>query len=954
MRRNRSLLLLGLTLFAAAVLAVVLAPFIVASGLRLWMARVGRQQGLRIETERIEAPFLRPVIIHQLRLSNAADAPFRTESSVARMEIDLSLSGILMGSSRPLRALTAEGVALNVRRNAQPAAPSARFAWPVLDHLLSDNFKLSGVQVHVENGSTVVDVRDGVLTGSPIESGIFTAKEVAVHSPWFQKNFAELHGTTTWQESRLVVGALSLMPGLDLDTITVDLANIRESRIGLEMHLDAFGGKVRARVSSDDRGDKRIWDVAGDGSRISLAQMSDTLEWTNRASGSIHACKFTFRGEMTDLRNATASLWAEVSGLTWRDRTADIVMIGAALYNREVQIEQLYIKQRDNQLTLSGEFALPTRSADWIKPAFRGDISASISDLGDFARLFGLSPSDFSGRLLVDGSVNAREQKIGGQLMVSGNSLVLFRAPIESVNVRLGLEESRLSIAQFELREKEDFFRAQGDFALQGDRSYTAAFQTSVADLADYAGFISFWMKRWTLGGTVSVDWTGHGANGRDTGTFHAHGRNLRLPKSSLVPFDAEFEADYSPENIFFRQFRLWNPRADLSAFLTVAPDYLHLQTLRFSLNGQPRLQGNVFLPVSHAKLWSRDALVPEAEDEAAVAPQRSRGRGSRPSPSLLQTSRWLAALGDNPTFDVDLSLDALDLGELAAAVSTPAKMSGKAAGKIQLYGAPDSLEGKSEIHLRDFVSENAPALSGDVDAQLSGGVGSIKGNALAARSDAVKLEASLPLRLERRETGYFLNTDGPLAATLNFPAIFLAKLPAYISHQVFTDGILRGNVTMSGSLRHPQILGDAGLIAGKFLGGSALSTHVGFQGRTASIDFHLKQGGSDVFGSGEIHFPDVADIELKIFPSTTLLEAIPLAAGDCVSSIEVSAGSLGTLSTRSVSEIRLHGSLFARPWTVSLSSPGAPDLPPTFPFCSDDPSRGKTLTLQVAPGAFP
>ena len=922
MLRNRSLLVLGLALLATAILAVVCAPLIVASGLRLWIGRVGRQQGLRIETERIEAPFLRPVVIYQLRLTNAADAPFRIEGAVARMEIDLSFSGIFSGSRRPLHALSAEGVALNVRRNAQPAAPSPRFAWPVLDYLLSDNFKFSGVQLHVENGSTVVDLRDGVITGSQMESGIFTAKEVAIDSPWFQKSFSNLHGATTWQESRLVVGALSLMPGLDFDTIAVDLANIRESRIGLEMHLDAFGGKVRARVSSDDRGDKRIWDVAGDGARISLAQMSDTLEWTNRASGSIHACKFTFRGEMADLRNATASLWAEVSGLTWRDRTADTVMIGAALYNREVQVQQLYIKQRDNQLTLSGEFALPTRSADLIKPAFRGDISASISDLGDFARLFGLSPSDFSGRLLVDGSVNAREQKIGGQLMVSGNSLVLFRSPIESVNVNLGLEESRVSIAQFELRQNEDFFRAQGDFALEGDRSYTAAFQTSVADIADYGGFISLWTERCALGGKVSIDWTGNGASGRDAGTFHAHGRNLRLLESSLFPFDAEFEADYSPDNIFFRQFRLWNPRADFSAFVTVARNYLQLQTLRFSLNGQPRLQGHVFLPVSHAR--------------------------------LRQNSSWLAALNDDPTFDVDLALDALDLGELAAAVSTPAKLSGKAAGRIQLYGASVSLDGKSDIHLRDFVFENAPALSGDVDVQLSGGVASIKATAQAPRSDAVRMEGSLPLRLEKSEAGYFLNTDGPLVATLNFPAIFLAKLPRYISRQVITDGILRGNLTMSGPLRHPQILGDVDLIAGQSLGGFSLSTGVDFQGRTASIDFHLKQGGSDIFGRGEIHLPDLADIELKIFPSTTLLDTTPLAAGNCVSSIEVSASSLDTLSARPVSEIRLSGSLYARPWTISLSSPGGVDSRQTFPFCSDDQSQGKTLTLQVVPTVFP
>ena len=52
------------------------------------------------------------------------------------------------------------------------------------------------------------------------------------------------------------------------------------------MNVDAFGGKIRARVSSDDRGDKRTWDVAGTASEISLAQMSDALDLTDRASGS--------------------------------------------------------------------------------------------------------------------------------------------------------------------------------------------------------------------------------------------------------------------------------------------------------------------------------------------------------------------------------------------------------------------------------------------------------------------------------------------------------------------------------------------------------------------------------------------------------------------------------------------------------------------------------------------
>ena len=952
MRRQRFLIILGASLLVAVLLAVVFAPFIVATAVRLWMSRVAQQQGLRIEMERIEAPFLRPVVVHQLRLTNEASALFRVEGAISRLEVDLNLLGVFSGAPRPLRSLAAEGVTLDIRRNAEQSAPLQQFAWPALNHLLSDNFKLSGVQLRVENGGTIVTLRDGTLTGSQLESGVFIAKEVAIESPWFRRKFSDLQGATSWQENRLVIGALTLMRGLDLDTVTVDLSALADRRIGLEMQVDAFGGKIRARVSSDDRGDTRIWDAAGDGSGISLAQMSDTLSWTNRASGSIHAGKFTFRGEAADLRNATASLWAEVSGLTWRDRTADIVMIGAALHNREVQVQQIYIKQRDNQLTLSGEFALPAKSTDWFKPAFRGDISAQINDLGDFARLFGSSPSDFSGRLLADGSVNARDQKIGGQLMVSGNSLVLFRSPIESVNVQLSLEESRLSIAQLELRQQEDFFRAQGDFALAGDRSYHAAFQTSVGEIADYAGFISQWTGSFGLGGRVALDWTGQGEVGAASGTFHAHGRSLRWRGSSLVPFDAEFEADYSSDNIFFRHFRLWNQRTELSAFVTVAKDYLQAQTLRLVLNGQPRLQGEVFLPISLTKLWSRHALVPEAEDEAAFAPQRPEGR---PSPLLRKISRWLSAVSDDPVFDVNVTLETLDLAGLSAAVTSPAKLSGKAAGRIELYGAPASLEGKSELHLRDFVFENSPAIGSDLEARLSAGLANFKASFAATRSNVVKAEGSLPLELKRLETGYALNTDGPFAATLNFPSIFLAKLPAYLTRGLFSRGILSGNLTFSNSLQQPNITGEASLLDAQFLGGTSLSTALTLKGQTATIDFiQLQQNRTDIRARGDIEFRDLSGIQLDVLPSLPLLELTPLAPGDCVRGIEFSLAAFDTLSPRSISEIGFRGSLFASDWTITLSSPGDVDPPPAFPVCLGDVSRGKTLTLQLATGAFP
>jgi hypothetical protein len=921
MQRKKTLVLIVAAFFVAAILALCLAPLIVANGVRLWAERAARREGLQLQLEEIKAPLLRPAVVRNLRVESGPSAPFLIKCTASRLELDLSFSGIFTGAGRPLHALKIEGLTLDIRRNPAAPSPSQRTAWSVFQNLLADDFNFSGVQLHIENGITTVELRDGALSGSVLESGVFTAREVTIVSPWFHKTFSNLRGATSWQENRLAVGAISLMRGFDLDTITVDLARIVESRVGMEVSFDAFGGKIRARVSSEDRGDKRTWDVAGNGSGISLAQMSDALEWTDRASGSLHASKFTFRGEINDLRNATAALWAEVSGLTWRDRTADTVMIGASLYNREVQIEQLFIKQRNNQLTLSGEFGWPERLADWMQPAFRGDIAASINDLGDLARLFGLSPSDFAGKVAARGSVSAREGKLGGQLSVSGNSLVVFRSPIESLEVKLGLEESRLAITQLELRQQDDFFRAEGSFTLTGDRSYTATAQTSVTDLANYAGFSS--LRLMPTAGSLAAEWKGRGANGEDSGTWHARGHNLRVAGDALVPLEAELAADYSPQSIFFREFHLWNQRADLSAFVTVAKNYLHAQDVRLALNGRPRLEGNVYLPLSVGKL-----------------------RGG---------ARWLASLSSDPFFDVDLIVEATDLAEFATAVRTKPDMSGQVSAKIQLSGTPASLQGNNEIHLRDFVLDGSPGLTADVETRLALGMANLKANAIARGSDPVKIEGTLPLRLEKRDAEYALSSDGPLSATLNFPAIILAKLPRYLSLAVFTRGIVSGNIAIADSVQHPLITGTANLVDGQFLRGSTLSAGVTFKGRNATIDFvHLREPPAlDVSAKGELDFSDLDSARLRVFPTASIFTTT-LATEDCVSSIELVAGPPGTLPARQVQELACSGSVLSQSFTISFPSPNDVDPPQEFPFCPDGASGKKTLTLKISPAFSP
>ena len=116
MRFKRFLLLFGASLVIAALLAILLAPFAVAGGLRLWIARTAQQEGLHVEFEKIEAPFLRPVVVHKLKVASEADAPFQVKIEAPRVELVLNLAALVSKSSgRFLRSLAVKGIKVHVR-----------------------------------------------------------------------------------------------------------------------------------------------------------------------------------------------------------------------------------------------------------------------------------------------------------------------------------------------------------------------------------------------------------------------------------------------------------------------------------------------------------------------------------------------------------------------------------------------------------------------------------------------------------------------------------------------------------------------------------------------------------------------------------------------------------------------------------------------------------------------
>jgi hypothetical protein len=295
-----------------------------------------------------------------------------------------------------------------------------------------------------------------------------------------------LRGATKWQEDRLTVGGMNLARGLDLQSITINLSRLDKERADLQFDLDVLGGKIRGSISNEWPGQHSIWNVAGTASGISLAQTSEALGFTDPLGGSLRACNFTFRGDPRDPLRGTASVWTELNGLSWHNRAADVIMLGAIFYNRQIQLQQLYIKQRKNELSMSGEGAIPSKSANWLNPDFRGQILGKITDLGQFAELFGAGQRDFAGAIAIEGTLNARERKLGGFLTASGNSLSVFKRQIDRLTAKINLKTDALELEQFELERKKDFIRAQGKIDISHENDYSGTIEAKVGDASEY------------------------------------------------------------------------------------------------------------------------------------------------------------------------------------------------------------------------------------------------------------------------------------------------------------------------------------------------------------------------------------------------------------------------------------------------------------------------------------
>src|SRR5438876_11297884 len=593
-RKNHLILVILLALLLTLVI-VAFAPFAVSNGVRFWIWWRARQQGFVVSVDGIDAPFLSPLVIHEIHLKSTRDNALRIEVTATDVKVALNFKHLLLHMrGRLIRNLSIEQFRVELRRSSPNVQALTRQGWATLQRLLPESLNIAKAEVRVENGPNLILLRGGSLSASETEAGRFSAAEIMIASPWLRQTVSQLRGATHWEANRLTLGGLTLSRGLDLQSATADFARLGKQRVGVQFDVDAFGGKIRGNISHEWRSQHSNWKIAGGASDISLGQTSNAFGFADRVDGLLHAANFTFRGNLAEPDHITASLWGELTGLTWRNRTAEAIMLGAAVYNRKIELQQLYIRQKNNQLVLSGEAAFPTNASGWLSPDFRGNISASINQLGDFVALFGANPDDFAGKITIEGAMDTRDRKFGGRLAIEGASLTFFKTEIDSLAAKANLKGTELEIEQLEIIRRNDAFSGQGKLDMSGDHNYSGTLDARADNLLDYFSSVRGATGKSADRISVDVQATINSSN------WDAHGL-IRVPDSNPISFTANFPLRIGTDwNAF--QLSPLNLTIDFpSVFLAKAPQLFRPEIFRVGI-----LSGSISLSetLQHPRIY--------------------------------------------------------------------------------------------------------------------------------------------------------------------------------------------------------------------------------------------------------------------------------------------------------------------------------------------------------------
>jgi hypothetical protein len=527
-------------------------------------------------------------------------------------------------------------------------------------------------QWEVESPSTSVKVEQAEAILSELAPGTLKAAKVEWKTSGWERSFRDVSGRTALQGTRLQLGDVKLMDGMEVVSLVADLKAVGSGRVDLEMHARAFGGELRVHGQAVPGSDSAPLEASGTFSKIGVAPLAAFWGVTEAAGGTLEEGKFSFRGSPSFPDRGTATLRLEARHFQWESRQWDSLVVGASLLERRVQIPEFSLQQGHNLLEIHGDMQWPGGGQPWWKADFGMNVTARIGDLTELSALLLPEFKYTAGGLTVDGAIRSQAGVLGGALIVTGSKLKWRNAPIEELNAAVKLEGADIRVLNAELVNRADSVRAKGVIHVGDAWWYQGELRASVGDLANYADLFQPPLVSEPFAGEARGEWKGRGSSVDYEGHISASFEGVRpmKPRGSWPrPLQGRVEGKYGVGGVELELLQVGDERVSLRTRLVFDKQGVRLEKGQFLQENRVALEGSLLLPEA---LWRRWPSVD-----------------------------WSQVLSLDLPLEMSLHADGLTLSELGRLPGMPAGWKGELSGDWVSQGTLRDLKGEGALTFR-------------------------------------------------------------------------------------------------------------------------------------------------------------------------------------------------------------------------------------------------------------
>jgi hypothetical protein len=852
--------LLALLVILGAIISLVQRPLI------RWAVQEALEHGLpqagfRLVHAKISGTFGRAIVLENVEVRAAADAPEGNETLLRADRIELaapSIWNLLFVRERLTERLTIKGLDLVLDQRTAflpgtgsiPAPTEEEQAgisrWLLLQ--LPPRVQLESKSVRILSDAGKIQL--GAMRAEFVEGkiGEISLASLLIDFPPFQIETGTSLGKTAWKRGVMYLAGLPLGKDFTLRNAAVDLK--RPGGPSVRVEADAFGGWLRADCAIDPEPRGLMVDFSMHAGGLELDPAIRWLGLSFVAKGMLPELHFNYRGALEDVFGGFATLWLRITDFESKGKKLESLLLGCELAGRSVEIPKLELAQEKNRISATASLLVPS-DGDWLRTSIRTDARAEIKDLDALARLAGDSLPSLGGSLRIDARVQSERGEPRGSFSVVGGNLTVAGASLGNLVCEADFLRTEIDLKKLDFESGNDFLHAAGKFTLEEPFLYEGRFSANITKLQNL--LLPFLGKNTPASGSISIEWQGDGTRNSHSGGFSLRAVDLRAP-AFPQGISAELEATYSPENWYFSKFRFTGKRLVLSANVSAGAAGITAKDLRLESGKNLLLFGQLFLPLSPL---------------AALAGQP-----------------WTQGILPDKKIYAELRSKDWRVKELAALFGQDASVDGRIRLDVFAEGGLDSPILHAELDASDLRApgKNGKLLASSANFKMTGrdGIAIVLGEVRIPNFQPLSLELTFPFGA-RMEEGKLQIADpaGPLRGKMVLPGTDLSALASIIPSLRGLSGTLSGDITIGGSLLAPEILGALHVKNGTFKPAgelpqlTSLRLNLHFDGskfRLENTGGEIGAGAFTISGGGEFKNPTNPSFHLHLQGERVLL----------------------------------------------------------------------------------